>query len=308
LGTQLITAEARRAEWVPNPDSLDLYFQGMACAAKGMTPEYLSQASGYFERALELDPDNIQALVRRAHVNIAMALATSDDQATQFAAAEAALTKALSLVPEHAVAHAVLGYVQILTNRAFQGIAECERALALDRNLATAHSLIGLAKSLSGRGEETEAHVQAALRLSPRDTNAYLWMGVAGFAKLLLGSDEEAVTQLRRALEFNRNHPRAYFWLAAALAHLDRLNEARSMVRAGLALTPITPCVDSATVPQATIRPIWRSASGSRQPCARPGYRKDDGRRLTSTQLLSLELERSCLLAPRVGERFHQYR
>jgi tetratricopeptide (TPR) repeat protein len=65
----------------------------------------------------------------------------------------------------------------------------------------------------------------------------HLWMGVAVFAKLLLGSDEEAVTQLRRALEFNRNHPRAYFWLAAALAHLDRLNEARSMVRAGLALT-----------------------------------------------------------------------
>ena len=239
LGTQLITAEARRSEWAANPNSLDLYFQGMACAAKGMTPEYLLRASGYFERALELDPGNIQALVRRAHVNIAMAvLATSDDQAAQFGAAEAALTKALSLVPEHAVAHAVLGYVQILTNRAFQGIAECERALALDRNLATAHSLIGLAKSLIGRGEETEAHVQEALRLSPRDTNAYLWMGVAGFAKLLLGSDEEAVTQLRRALEFNRNHPRAYFWLAAALAHLDRLNEARSMVRAGLALTP----------------------------------------------------------------------
>src|SRR5882757_4663076 len=46
LGTQLITAEARRSEWAANPDSLDLYFQGMACAAKGMTPEYLSRASG----------------------------------------------------------------------------------------------------------------------------------------------------------------------------------------------------------------------------------------------------------------------
>ena len=29
-----------------------------------------------------------------------------------------------------------LGCVQIYTNRAAQGIAECERALALDRNLA----------------------------------------------------------------------------------------------------------------------------------------------------------------------------
>ena len=31
LGTQLIAAEARRAERAPNPNSMDLYFQGMAC-------------------------------------------------------------------------------------------------------------------------------------------------------------------------------------------------------------------------------------------------------------------------------------
>lgn len=28
LGTQLITVEARRAEHIPHPDSMDLYFQG----------------------------------------------------------------------------------------------------------------------------------------------------------------------------------------------------------------------------------------------------------------------------------------
>ena len=36
LNTQLVTAEARRAERAPNPDSMDLYFQGMACANKGL--------------------------------------------------------------------------------------------------------------------------------------------------------------------------------------------------------------------------------------------------------------------------------
>ena len=40
LGTQLITAEARRAERAPNPSSMDVYFQGMACVAKGNTLEY----------------------------------------------------------------------------------------------------------------------------------------------------------------------------------------------------------------------------------------------------------------------------
>ena len=88
----------------------------------------------------------------------------------------------------------LLGFVQISTNRAAQGIAECERALALDRNLAGAHAEIGLAKYNIGRAEETEAHIHEALRLCPRDTSAYAWMAFAGFAKLYLGSDEEAVS------------------------------------------------------------------------------------------------------------------
>jgi tetratricopeptide (TPR) repeat protein len=131
-----------------------------------------------------------------------------------------------------------LGYVQINTNRAVQSIAEFERALALDPNQAAAYAGIGLAKYCIGHAKETEAHVQEALRLSPRDTSAYLWMGVAGVAKILLGSDEEAVTRLRCAIEMNRNFPRAYFWLAAALAQLNRLDEAKFTVQAGLALVP----------------------------------------------------------------------
>ena len=101
-------------------------------------------------------------------------------------------------------------------------------ALELDRNLACAHGSIGQAKYFIGRGDETEAHVQEALRISPIDTNAYQWIGMAGFAKLHLGRDEEAVVQLRRALEMNRNFPSGQFYLAAALANLGRGDEARS--------------------------------------------------------------------------------
>ena len=119
-----------------------------------------------------------------------------------------------------------------------EGIAECEHALALDRNLAAAHAIIGLGKIFIGRAEETEAHVGEALRLSPRDTMAYIWMTIAGIAKNHLGSCEQAVAWFRRAIEANRNYPPAYFLLAAALAQLGRLDEAHSAVKAGLALNP----------------------------------------------------------------------
>ena len=104
-----------------------------------------------------------------------------------FTAAEATLTKALSSVPDHARGHMLLGYVEILTRRAAQDIAECERALELDGNLANAHSMVGYGKIFVGRAEETEAHIGEALRLSPRDTLAYTWMGIAGIAKGRLG-------------------------------------------------------------------------------------------------------------------------
>jgi TolB-like protein/class 3 adenylate cyclase len=239
LGTQLVAAEARRAERAPHPDSMDLYFQGMACRNKGLTPEHMAQARSFFERALALDPGNLEALFGAANVEAINAInfATSD-RAARFAAAETMVTKVLSLAPEHAEAHFLLGRVQIYTNRAVQGIAECERALALNRNLAGVHAIIGLAKIFMGRAEETEGHVREALRLSPRDTFANVWMTFAGGGKLHLGAYEEAVARYRRALEINRNYPFAHFGLAAALVQLDRLEEARTAAQAGLALDP----------------------------------------------------------------------
>ena len=239
LNTQLVTAEARRAEHAPNPDSMDLHFQGLAWLNKGMTPDNVAQARSFFDRALAADPDNVDALIGSAAADVVEGvLLFVPDPMANFAAAEPKLTKALSSVPDHALGHMWLGYVDIFTRRAAQGIAQCEHALALDRNLAIARAFIGHAKVLVGRAEETEAHVEEALRLSPRDTLAYIWMTTAGVAKLHLGSWEQADAWCRRAIEANRNYPLTYFWLAAALAQLGRLEEAHSAANAGLALNP----------------------------------------------------------------------
>ena len=239
LNGQLASAEARRAEQTPTPDSMDLHFQGMAWFNKGATPDNVAQARSFFDRALTADPGNVDALIGSARVDAADgALSFVVDPMAALVAAEGKLTKALSLVPDHAGAHMYLGLVDMLTKRAAQGIAECEHALELDRNLAAAHSSIGFCMILIGRAEEAEAHVGEALRLSPRDSMAYTWMTDVGNAKNHLGSYEQAVGWFRRAIEANRNYPVAHFHLAAALALLGRLDEARSAVKAGLALNP----------------------------------------------------------------------
>jgi len=239
LNTELITAEARRAEQAPNPDSMDRYFQGLAWFNKGITHDNVAQAQGFFDRALAADPDNVEALIGSARADVAAAgQSFAADPVAAFAAAEAKLTKVLSTVPDHARGHMALGFVYILTKRAAQGIAECEHALALDRNLAAAHSIIGLGKIYIGRAKETEAHIVEALRLSPRDTSAYNWMSYAGIAKNYLGLYDQAIPWFRRAIEANRNFAHPHFVLGVALALLGRLDEARSSVRDGLALNP----------------------------------------------------------------------
>jgi len=239
LNTQLIEAEARRAERSLHPDAMDLYFQGIAWFNKGLTPEHMTQARGFFERALAINPRSVETLVGMARVDLAMgASVLTDDRAARCSAAEANAIKALSLAPDHALAHLVLGGVYVFTNRAAQGIAECEQALALNRNLAFAHGVIGQAKFFMGRAAETEGHIFEAFRLSPRDIFAYRWMQTVGWSKIQFGADAEAVGWLRRSIEANRNHPIAHFQLAGALALLGSLDEARTAAQVGLALNP----------------------------------------------------------------------
>jgi TolB-like protein/Tfp pilus assembly protein PilF len=239
LDAELVAAEARRAERSPHPDAMDLVFQGGSWINKGLTPDCLARARSFFEKAIALDPDNIETMAGLARVDAALAGAVmTDDWSSRYTLAEATLSKALSLAPNHAQAHATLGLVQFGTKRAVQGIVECEQALTLDRNLVRARGFIGLAKFFLGRGAETEPYINEALRLSPRDTLAPRWLVWVGLAKAQVGADAEAVNWMRRGLDANRNYSVTHFDLAAALVLVGKLDEARASVKAGLALDP----------------------------------------------------------------------
>jgi TolB-like protein/class 3 adenylate cyclase len=111
LGTQLITAEARRSERTLHVDAMDLYFQGVACIYKGIAPGHMSQAQSIFDRALALDAENADLLVSSAAVDLAKALHfMTDDKDALIAAAETKLSRALSVAPEHARAHMFMAF------------------------------------------------------------------------------------------------------------------------------------------------------------------------------------------------------
>jgi adenylate cyclase len=239
LGAELMANEARRAERTPTPDSMDLYFQGKSWINMGRNPADTARGRGFFERALALDPDNLDAAIGLACADVQTAVGYYvDDKAERLDSAEAKLNRVLSRSPNNAQARYCLGRALVQNKRGVEGVAECERALALNPNLASAHAQIGLAKMFDGHPEETEAHVREALRVSPHDSEAGAWVLYIAFAKLYLGAYEEALGFFRQAKELNPNNATGRFLMSAAWVELGRLDEARSEVQAGLALNP----------------------------------------------------------------------
>ena len=241
LDAQLIAAEARRAERSPHPDAMDLVFQGRAWLNKGLTPEYMAQARGFFERAMALDPENVEAHGRFG-VGRCVDWSCPYDRRllSAFAAAEATVTKALSLAPNHAMAHVISGRsFKCLRNARLRASLNASRHWRWIAIWPALMALIGFAKYLLGRGAETEAHVNEALRLSPRDTLALIsgWCGSASPRCSSMPMPKQSFG-CAGALTQTEIIPSQHFHLAAALARLGELDEARAAVQAGLALDP----------------------------------------------------------------------
>ena len=145
----------------PNPDSTDLYFQGMALVNSGVaTLETLEQARGFFVRALALDASNVDAMVGLSYVDFNEASAwLVEDRTAHYAAAEATLNKVFAVAPNNASAHVWMGLVLNGTNRAPRALAEFDRALTLDPNLAYAYGLRAQSLIFLGRADEVEFQV-----------------------------------------------------------------------------------------------------------------------------------------------------
>jgi hypothetical protein len=79
----------------------------VALLYKGITPDIISEARSFLDRALSADPRNVDALIGSATADfLEGASGFVANPVAAFAAAEAKLTKALSSAPDHAFGHA----------------------------------------------------------------------------------------------------------------------------------------------------------------------------------------------------------
>ena len=105
-------------------------------------------------------------------------------------------------------------------------LAALERALACNPSHVAARARLTLPLACTGRAVEARQAAELALRLSPRDARASIWLSGLSLSHYLLGDYEAAVAAARRSLALRPNWGPVLHSLAAGLALLGRRDEA----------------------------------------------------------------------------------
>jgi adenylate cyclase len=191
------------------------------------------EAIPLFERAIALDPNYADAYRWLAiSQNHAWAyLGRPMDPFRQLSMVSA--KRAVELDPDGSGTHWVLAYVLLFERRWDESAKEFEISLRLNPNDADVWIEFAELKSFEGRGVEAIAFAQKAMRLNPRPPSFYFW--TLGFAQFAAGQYEAAVKTLRNEATYRTESRRL---LAAALAQLDRQEEAREEAKLYLAGNP----------------------------------------------------------------------
>jgi TolB-like protein len=186
-----------------------------------------------FERAIALDPRYAEAYRWLAVMQCLGWLHMNRPMNPFRQLAMVAAKKAVELEPEDPGAHCALAAVLLYERLWAESAEEYEISLRLNPNEADAWDGLSDLKVMEGQGEDAVACSLKAIRLSPHPTSSYLW-GL-GQAQYVAGQYEAAVKTLRHEATYRTGSRR---FLAAALAQLDRLEEAREEGRLYLARNP----------------------------------------------------------------------
>jgi TolB-like protein/Flp pilus assembly protein TadD len=218
LGSELIIAAA--AQSAENPDTLDYIFRGRAALAKPPTRENYAKAIEFFQHALALDAQSVEAQSMLATAHLRRVLDNLNDSAASAAAdiacAEALVAQVLALSPSSPRAHFAKGDLLYAQRRFAEAIPEYEMVLASNRNSVDALAALGWCKFLTGSIEEAIPALEQALRLSPRDRWTAVWCSWTAQAYLLKSRTDEAIVRLEKARSANPALPYVHAYLAAA--------------------------------------------------------------------------------------------
>src|SRR3989454_286554 len=203
------------------------------------TQEDITEAIGYFERAIAEDPDYAPAYAGLSDSYALQLDYRSVPVAEGFARAQEYARKALELDETVAEAHASLGWVLFIYDWDWDGAArEFKRAITLDPRYPTAHQWFAFYLAAMGRLDEALVAGHTALELDPASVSI---RRSVGWLYLYARRYDQARYHLSRAIAMNPTAAETYRVLALAFAQQGQWAEAERATREGMALAAAGP-------------------------------------------------------------------
>jgi TolB-like protein/Tfp pilus assembly protein PilF len=223
LNVQLVRAEGRRADQAPQPDALDLRLRATSLFFSSVAPEHTLATRQLLQRSATLDPNSAETWARLGEIIASDYLSNWNNTGKeQLREAEEAVRKALLIDPNHALAHAVHGFIERARGEHHSALEAFSRAIELDRNFAYAYAQKGNELILVGRPAEAPPFVDQAMRLSPHDPSIGMFHWIIGRANFFTGKYDEAIPWFRKSIETRPNlwFNRLYLVSAYALVNM----------------------------------------------------------------------------------------
>ncbi|MFQ5959288.1 MAG: tetratricopeptide repeat protein, partial [Alphaproteobacteria bacterium] len=196
----------------------------LAAAVRHHRAGRLREAQAVYQRVLEIQPDNADAL---SLMGLLTHQAGRNDVAADY------LRRALALRPDFAEAHLNLGNVLRELGRLDEAVGHYQRAVEIKPGFAGAYNNLGLAMQEQGKLDRSVEYFEKALLVAPGFADAHNNLGLTLQKQ---GRLDAAVGRYRKALSLDPGFAEAHNNLGTALKEQGRPGEALECYRAALAI------------------------------------------------------------------------
>ena len=245
LSWALANAEAEKGARSKNPDVIDLTMRAWTLywRANQQPPKEMRdsnhEARALDDRALEIDPDDADALAGSAQTYLSDYFFGWGDPGTDYEAKVLGqANRAIALDHDNVRAYMVKSGYLGLSRRFSEALGVTDAGLAVNPNFVPLYMPRAVAENSLGRYEQAKADAERAMRLSPRDPGFGTFHVILGDAEISLGHVDAAIDEYRKAIDAGLRQFFAYTNLAAAYAHAGKMDEAKSALAEARRLNP----------------------------------------------------------------------
>jgi adenylate cyclase len=233
LGYELVKAESEAGAHSKNPDAIDLTMRGRAAmfqwAQQQPTKEGLVAVRAWFDRALEIDPNDADALAGEANTYMAeYAYGWTNPETDYDAKILGQADRSIALAPDNMNAYGAKSLYLNISLRPNDALRVADAGLAVDPNYAYLYGVRSTAETYLRQFEQARSDVEQAMRLSPRDPRMDQFHNFMADAELGLGHVDTAIDEANKAIDAGYRNWYSYLNLAAAHALKDDIDQAKA--------------------------------------------------------------------------------